>query len=133
VVGSLCIDLEIEELSLAVECTLYSKAAQSKLRSGCAMGCGASRATVKLRVDSYRDAESARTAGSTADRDVGREARRAQRTDGPPSLGTLQAKHTSLAEDWEMQKKLSRKPNREASTRALADSPLHRHKADSVR
>ena len=98
------------------------------------MGCGASSATVKLRADSYRDAESARTAGSNADRGDGREARRAQRKgDGPPSLGPLEAKHTSLAEEWAMQKKLSRQPIREASTTALAESPLHRPKENSVR
>lgn len=53
--------------------------------------------------------------------------------DGPPSLGTLEAKHTSLAEDWEMQKKLSRQPNREATMGGRADSPVHRHQTASVR
>ncbi len=104
------------------------------------MGCGASSATVKLRVDSYRDARSASIVERSTASAVGggggggREAGRVQRTgDGPPSLGTLEAKHTSLAEDWEMQKKLSRQPNRKASARALGDSPLQWQKADSVR
>lgn len=105
------------------------------------MGCGASSGTVNLRVDSYRDCSSSANntekpvkrpdgSSSTGCRPVdGRNSSRVG--DGPPSLGTLEAKHTSLAEDWARQKELARQPTRQSSNQAQRADYGSRPGADS--
>ena len=75
------------------------------------MGCAVSRrSTVDLRVESYRSAGGDDDGGGA---NGARSLTVTVKPSGPPSLGTLEAKHTSLAEDWEKQKQLVRQTSRE--------------------
>lgn len=82
------------------------------------MGCAVSRrSTVDLRVESYRSAggddDGGGANGARSLTVTVKPSGTAARKGGPPSLGTLEAKHTSLAEDWEKQKQLVRQTSRE--------------------